>query len=270
MHAIMLAFHDLGFDDAIRADGSSAERAITLLPALEASIRTAIATADHPPGEAFAERLGRAFRGPLDRVVAAADMLSLGHAGRADDDIVATIAASARQLLALVDEVVDLQRIERPDFRPNAEPIDLADIARQACGLLTVRAAANGVHLMRPPDAQAIMVLGDFGRSLQIMLGLLGNAVRNAPRGTAIWMRCVRAEHSAALIVVDEGPGISPFDQERIFLPFQRVDGDSGPGAGLGLYVGRLLARAMRGDLIVESPPGEGACFILTLPLVPA
>jgi signal transduction histidine kinase len=270
MHAIMLAYHDLGFDDAIRADASSAGTAITLLPALEASIRTAIARVDHPAGEAFAERLGRAFRGPLDRVVAAADMLSLRHSGRDDDDIAATIAASARQLLALVDEVVDLQRIERPDFRPHAEPIDLADIARQACGLLTVRAAARGVQLLRPPEGQSIMVLGDFGRALQIMLGLLGNAVRNAPRGTMVWVRCAQAGQKAALIVVDEGAGISPFDQERIFLPFERVDGDRGAGAGLGLYIGRLLARAMGGDLIVDSAPGEGACFMLTLPLAQA
>lgn len=264
----MLAYHDLAFDDAIRADRPSTGTALALLPALEASIRTAIAVADHPEGEAFSERLGRAFRGPLDRIIAAADMLSHRDAAHVDDsDIAATIAGAGRQLLALVDEVVDLQRIERPDFAPHAEPVDLADIARRACGLLTVRAAVGGVRLMSPPDAQIATVTGDFGRSLQIMVSLLGNAVRNSPPGATIWVRCALATRSAAVVVVDEGPGISPFDHERIFLPFQRVDSDRGEGAGLGLYVARRLARAMKGDLIVESAPGEGACFMLTLPL---
>jgi signal transduction histidine kinase len=101
---------------------------------------------------------------------------------------------------------------------------------------------------------------------LQILVNMIGNAVRYSPPGGTIWIRAERESGIAALIVADQGPGIALADQARIFDKFERVDPAEPGGSGLGLYISRRLARAMAGDLAVDSAPGKGARFILTLP----
>ena len=176
----------------------------------------------------------------------------------------ADIASAGRHLLALVDDLVDLQAIERPDFRPEAEPIDLADIARRAAGLLSRarrrpqchdRRAGRGrgpardrrFH-PRPPDHDE----PDHQR-------------RSATRPKAARSGCgtEREGDLAAIIVADQGKGIAEEDQERIFDRFERVDPTEPGGTGLGLYIARRLARFMGGDIAVDSAPGPGRALHL-------
>ena len=107
---------------------------------------------------------------------------------------------------------------------------------------------------------------GDFRRVLQILVNLIGNAVRYSPQGASIWVRAEIEGDLAAVIVADQGKGIAPADHERIFEKFKRVDASEPGGNGLGLYISRTLARAMGGDITVDSAPGMGARFVLTLP----
>ncbi len=227
---------------------------------------------DAPTGpvtaDAFGRRLDSALREPIDRIVGQAEKLGAAEDGPLAADYAgyaADIAAAGRHLLALVDDLVDLQAIERPDFRPAAEEIDLADIARRAAGLLAVRAADKGVTI-DGPDEGVVPATGDFTRALQIVVNLIGNAVRYTPEGGQVWLRVEREGDLAVLIVADQGKGIAAKDQERVFEKFERVDPSEPGGAGLGLYIARKLARAMRGDLAVHSAPGQGARFTLTLP----
>lgn len=221
-------------------------------------------------GSAFGERLDQALRGPLAHIIDNAERLRAqpegplrrDYAGYADD-----IASAGRHLLALVDDLVDLQAVERPDFRPDAEPIDLADLARRAAGLLAVRAADRGVTIDAPGADELLPATGDFTRTLQILMNLIANAVRYTPEGGEVWVRCEQESDLAALIVADQGKGIAPEDQERIFDKFERVDPTEPGGTGLGLYIARRLARAMGGDISVDSAPGQGARFTFTLPL---
>jgi signal transduction histidine kinase len=169
-------------------------------------------------------------------------------------------------LLGLVDDLIDLQAVERPDFRIEAESIDLADIARRAAGLLGVRARDRSVKIDPPASDEALPVRGDFRRALQIMVNLVGNAVRYSPEGSSVWVRCEEEGDLAAVIVADQGKGIDPADHDRIFAKFERVDQSEPGGSGLGLYISRQLARAMGGDITVDSAPGQGARFVLTLP----
>jgi signal transduction histidine kinase len=81
-----------------------------------------------------------------------------------------------------------------------------------------------------------------------------------------VWIRCERSAGFVAVIVADQGKGISDADQSRIFDKFERVDPTEPGGTGLGLYIARRLARAMGGDIAVDSAPGQGARFVLTLP----
>jgi len=224
---------------------------------------------EYGDGGAFGERLDKALRTPLDRIVANADSIRAQADGplRGDyADYAADIARAGRHLLALIDDLVDLQAIERPDFRPLVEEVDLADVARRAAGLLAVRAADRSVLLDRPAPEESLAAIGEFKRALQILVNLIGNAVRYSPPGGSVWIRAAREGAAAAVVVADQGRGIAPADQERIFEKFGRVDPDEPGGTGLGLYIARRLARAMGGDIVVDSAPGQGARFVFTLP----
>ena len=126
--------------------------------------------------------------------------------------------------------------------------------------------AADKQVVIDGPDEGAVPATGDFTRTLQILVNLLGNAVRYSPDGGQVWLRAEREGDLAIVIVADQGKGIAADDQERVFEKFERVDPNEPGGAGLGLYIARKLARAMKGDLAVHSAPGQGARFTLTLP----
>jgi len=217
----------------------------------------------------FTAGLDQALRTPLARIVAHADSINAAAEGPIGDDYAgyaADIASAGRHLIGLVDDLVDLQAIERDDFAPARDPIDLADVARRAAGLLSVRAAGAGVTIDRPGFADAAPATGDFRRTLQILVNLVGNAVRYSPAGTAVSVSVAREGDSARVAVVDRGKGIALEDHGRVFEKFERIDPSEIGGSGLGLYIARRLARAMGGDLSVTSTPGAGATFTLTLP----
>ncbi|MFB0875202.1 MULTISPECIES: sensor histidine kinase [unclassified Sphingobium] len=220
------------------------------------------------PGD-FSRRLDRSLRQPLGRIIANADTISAqlegplrpDYAGYASD-----IAAAGRHLLALVDDLADLQAIDRPDFSVVKEEIDLADLGRRAAGLLSVKALDKQIALVPPPADASLMATGEFRRVLQILVNLIGNAVRYSPEGTQVRIATEWENGQARIAVIDQGPGVAQADRERIFEKFERLGRDDAGGSGLGLYISRRLARAMGGDIIIGGAPGEGARFILTLP----
>lgn len=218
----------------------------------------------------FAQRLGIALRGPLDRIVARADIIGAqadGPLRRDYADYAGDIASAGRHLLALVDDLADLDAVERPGFTIAPEPVDLADVARRAAGLMAVRAANASVRIDAPAPAEELMARGDFHRVLQILVNLLTNAIRYSPAGAMVWLRTESDDNNAVLIVADQGRGIAVEDHERVFGKFARVDPSEPGGNGLGLYISRRLARAMGGDITLDSAPGQGARFALTLPI---
>lgn len=222
-----------------------------------------------PPDDGFAARLDRALRRPLGRIIANADSIHAQSDGPLRQDYVgyaADIASAGRHLMGLVDDLVDLQAVERPDFVVTPDAIDLADVARRAAGLLAVRAASARVRIDRPSLDETLPASGDFRRALQILVNLVGNAVRYSPADAAVWVRALAQDDMAAIIVADQGKGIALADQARIFEKFERVDTAEPGGSGLGLYIARRLARAMGGDITVDSAPGQGARFTFTLP----
>lgn len=228
---------------------------------------------DHRPRTgldgAFNHRLDRILRGPLGRIVANADSINAGADGPIDPqyaDYAADIASAGRHLMGLIDDLADIEAIEREDFAAEAEVVDLADVVRRGAGLLAVRAADAGVTIDRGGTDEPQPVRGEFRRILQIMVNLIGNAVRYSPRGSTVWLRLQRDGDRVFAIVADQGKGIAPEDHERVFAKFERVDTSEPGGSGLGLYIARRLARVMGGDLTVDSAPGEGARFVLSLP----
>lgn len=218
---------------------------------------------------AFGVQIDRALRTPLGKIVANADSIHAQADGPLKGEYAeyaSDIATAGRHLMGLVDDLVDLQFVEREGFTAAAEDIDLADIARRASGLLAVRAEGRQVRIDRPAAADTLPATGEFRRALQIMVNLVANAVRYSPDGGMVWIRLERDGPIAAVIVADQGKGIATEDQGRIFEKFERVDPSEPGGSGLGLYIARKLARAMGGDIVVDSAPGQGARFVLTLP----
>ena len=219
--------------------------------------------------DTFASRLDQALRSPLGRIIATADSINAQSEGPLRQDYAvyaADIASAGRHLMGLVDDLVDLQAIERPDFVVGQEPLDLADVARRAAGLLGMRAVAARVRIERPGPQDKVPATGEARRALQVLVNLIGNAVRYSPPHGMVWIRTEIEQGLAAVIVQDEGKGIALADQARIFEKFERVDAREPGGSGLGLYIARKLARAMGGDVTVDSMPGQGASFRFTLP----
>lgn len=217
----------------------------------------------------FGKRLDLALRQPLTRIIANAETIKSRVEGPIRGDYAAyaaDIADAGRHLMELVDDLADLQAIDRSNFTVAQEDIDLADIARRAAGLLGVKAADRGLRIEAPKTDEHAPAIGEFRRALQIAVNLLGNAVRYSPEQSTIWLRAEAENGCATLVVADQGRGIALEDQQRVFDKFERLGREDVSGTGLGLYISRRLARAMGGDIMIDSAPGQGARFVLTLP----
>jgi signal transduction histidine kinase len=218
---------------------------------------------------AFTRRLDSALRAPLNRIVATAEQIREQDEGpvRSDyESYAGDIANAGRHLLGLIDDLVDLEAVERDDLAVEAEQLDLADVARRAAGLLSVRAHDKDMRIEQPDLAEAMSASGDFRRALQVLVNLIGNAVHYGPHGSTVRVSVERRGGGvAAVVVADQGRGVAPADVERVFEKFERL-GARESGTGLGLYISRRLARAMHGDVGIESGADEGARFVFTLP----
>jgi signal transduction histidine kinase len=234
---------------------------------VEARISTILSGPAQDDG-AFSRRLDTALRTPLHRIVAAAEAIREQEEGPLRTDYggyAGDIANAGRHLLGLVEDLVDLEAAERGDIDIDVEPIDIADLARRAAGLLSVRADDRNMRIERPPEGQQLLARGDFRRALQVFVNLVSNAVRFGPAGSTVQVSVEQRGERAAAIVADSGRGVPAADRERIFEKFERL-GAQEPGSGLGLYISRRLARAMGGDILIEGAPREGARFIFLLP----
>ena len=212
------------------------------------------------------------LRQPIARIVANAETIRARLAGPLSDsyaECAADIAAAGQHLLSLVEDLADLEAVDAEDFGTAPDRIDLTDVARQAAGILGVRARERGIALLVPDAGESLLVVAEFRRVLQVLLNLIGNAIRYAPENSRIDIALESVGGMARAIVADEGPGLSAEDQTRVFEKFERLGRSGDGGSGLGLYISRRLARTMGGDLTVESAAGQGARFILAVPADP-
>jgi signal transduction histidine kinase len=129
-----------------------------------------------------------------------------------------------------------------------------------------VRARDRGIVLEAPGSEIRLPAVGEFRRVLQILLNLVGNAIVYSPAGSTVRFAGDESNGRARITVIDNGPGIPPDRLSDVFEKFERLGRSGDGGSGLGLYISRRLARAMNGDLTVDSTPGAGARFTLELP----
>lgn len=225
--------------------------------------------APHAGPGMFGRELTPVLRQPIARIIANAETIRSRLAGPLADEYseyAADIAAAGQHLLSLVDDLSDLEVVEAHDFATAPDRIDLGDVARRAIGILAVRARAKAITLTAPDEQAEVRAIGEFRRVLQVLLNLVGNAINYSPEGSTVSVTASRSGDRALVTVADQGPGLSPEQQARVFDKFERLGRGGDGGSGLGLYISRTLARAMGGELTVESALGEGARFSLSVP----
>lgn len=217
--------------------------------------------------------LAPVLKQPISRIIANAETIRTRLAGPLPDaysDYAGEIASAGQLLLELLDDMADLEVVESEGFSTAPDRIDLSEVSRQAAGILNVRAREKGIVIEPPQPSESLRAIAEFRRVLQVLLNLIGNAIRYSPENSHIWVRLEDAGERARVIVADQGPGLSDEQQARVFEKFERLGRTGDGGTGLGLYISRHLARAMGGELTVESAPGQGARFILEVPADPS
>jgi signal transduction histidine kinase len=217
---------------------------------------------------AFLARMSHELRTPLNVVVGFADVLRDGLVGSLtprQQGYVDDIAGSGRDLLRLVDQLLDVTKVEAGELDIVLSRVDVADAVTDAELLVRARAREAGVALRvdRPPTP--VVAEADPLRIRQVAWNLLGNAVKFTPRGGSVDVLVRADDERVRVSVTDTGTGIAPDEQQRIFEQYQQGRGAEG-GSGIGLALSRQLIEAHGGRLTVESEPGRGSTFSFELP----
>ncbi|MEK7950267.1 CHASE domain-containing protein [Luteolibacter soli] len=186
-------------------------------------------------------------------------------------DMIATILSSGNHLLHLIDEILDLSKIDAGRMDVTRADFDLNALANELIAIFQNPSEEKqlGLRLDAPALGRPLLVHGDEGKLRQILINLLGNAVKFTKRGR-VTLRILQEGEPWVFEVEDTGPGIEPGLQERIFEPFQQGPGrHAETGTGLGLAISKRQAGILGGKLTLDSEPGHGSTFRLTLKLPP-
>ncbi len=225
----------------------------------------------------FLSRMSHELRTPLNAVLGFAQLMEIDADAPLSDvqrERAHAIREAGGHLGALIDELLDLTRIEGDRMRLAHEVIDVQAISRQCLWLLSLAATDAGVRQIPLPDEDLpLCMLGDPTRLRQVRVNLLSNAVKYNRRGGTVRLRIGDAGDGTAWIEVeDDGPGIAPEQQPRLFEPFERLGREHGAieGSGIGLALSRRLIELMDGRIEVDSAPGRGSRFRIRLPSAPA
>ena len=216
----------------------------------------------------FLSRMSHDLRTPLNAILGFAQLLELADLGEDEQEGVAQILKGGQHLLHLINEVLDIARIEAGHLSLSPEPVNAGEVVQQAIELVGPLAAARGIALEVRAPADEVVILADRQRLNQILLNLLSNAVKyNRPNGRVT----VGFDHLDAgrlrITVTDTGAGIPPAKLALLFKPFERLGAEQTAieGTGLGLALSRGLAEAMGGTLGVTSDVDRGSTFWIEL-----
>ncbi len=260
----------LGYRGIGRDVTAEIEAEVELRRALEAK---AAAQAESKAKSTFLANMSHELRTPLNAIIGFSDLIATGVLGEVKPavyrDYVDSIHQSGQHLLALINDLLDLSKIEAGRLEMHVENVEAAEVAREALAQIQPLAAARGnaVWLDLAPDAG--LVRADRTRLLQVLLNLLGNAAKFTEHGRI--ELCVRRDgHAVVFAVGDTGIGLAPDEMARLFQEF--TQGNSSVcrtygGTGLGLALSRRLCRMMGGDVSAESRRGEGSVFTVRLPV---
>jgi signal transduction histidine kinase/ActR/RegA family two-component response regulator len=248
--------------------------ALELVAVRTADLRRAQEAADRANRSTseFLSRMSHELRTPLNAVLGFSQLLEMDNLTEPQRDAVAHIRKSGAHLLELINEVLDISRVESGNMALSPEPVAVADLVTDSVDLVRPLASERGIEVVvARSDAFDAYVLADRQRAKQVLLNLLSNAVKyNRQRGTVAVSCEVPDGGPVRIAVTDTGPGIRPEQVDLLFVPFERLGAEQTEveGTGIGLALSRNLAEAMGGALTVETTPGRGSTFTLELPAV--
>ncbi len=216
----------------------------------------------------FLSMMSHDLRTPLTSVMGHVSLLASGLHGPLTDeqrDSLARIREASHELLHMINDILNFAKLESGRVEVQLSPVPVNDAIRRAEALVQVRVAEEGLTF-EAQDCDGAEVIADPDRLQQVLLNLLTNAIKFTPPGGRISVSCARDGDRVLLRVSDTGIGIACEQLQRVFEPFVQLDATRADGVGLGLAISRDLTRAMRGELTVESTPGEGSTFTIALP----
>lgn len=225
-------------------------------------------TATRAKGE-FLANMSHEIRTPMNGVIGMSDLLLDTPLSVTQFEAAQTIRTSAEALMTVINDILDFSKLEAGKLTVEKVAFDAADLLEEVAGLSSAAALSKGLELIcdigNYPD---LWIMGDPLRVRQILLNLMSNAIKFTLEGQ-VEARLVVEDGMVKFAVSDTGIGIAPEAQERIFESFAQADASTTRhfgGTGLGLTVSRSLARLMKGDLYLESTPGEGSLFVFEMP----
>jgi signal transduction histidine kinase len=227
--------------------------------------------ASHHKSEFLAD-MSHELRTPLNAISGFSQVLRkqlLGEINEKQAEYLDDILASARHLLSLIDDVLDLAKVEAGQIELEVTPFSLRGALEHGVVIVRERATREGVRISLSSDPGVDTLMGDERRITQVVFNLLSNAVKFAPAGSTVDIAVAPLDGQVRISISDSGPGIAPADQERIFEEFQQAAAgkEQREGTGLGLALSRRLVELHGGHIWVDSELGKGSTFAFTLPM---
>jgi PAS domain S-box-containing protein len=215
----------------------------------------------------FMSRMSHELRTPLNSVLGFAQILQMEMESPSELEMIGYIVKSGGYLLELINEVLDISRVESGSIGVSLELMSIDTLVAQCLEVVSSDAAVAGVEIVDECEVTG-QVRADPQHLKQVLVNLLSNAIKYNHAGGTVTLTCVEDAGHVRLTVTDTGPGIDPQLHERLFAPFDRLDAEAKgiEGTGLGLALSRGLMEAIGGSLGVESAPGAGSSFWIELP----
>ena len=223
----------------------------------------------------FLANVSHELRTPLNSIIGFAELLVSTAEDESDADpkrvrYLSNILNSGRALLELINDLLDMAKIEAGRMEVHLEPVSISDLIEGLANIMSPQAKAKTIELERIVDDGLPPVETDPGKLQQILYNFLSNAIKFTPENGRVRIEARRDGDSVRLSITDNGPGIAPDMQDLIFEKFRQADASHTrefTGTGLGLAICRELAGILHAEIAVESTLGAGACFMVTIPL---
>ncbi len=220
----------------------------------------------------FLANMSHELRTPLNAILGFSQVLQqklFGDLNAKQEEYLEDIHSSGNHLLSLINDVLDLSKVEAGQIELEPAPFSLREALERGVVMVRERATQNGIQLGLRLDPEVEVVTGDERRIRQVIFNLLSNAVKFTPAGGRIDVASARVDGHVEIAVSDTGPGIAPEDLERIFEEFQQTEAGirQREGTGLGLALSKRLVELHGGRIWVESRSGKGSRFVFTLPI---
>ena len=219
----------------------------------------------------FLANMSHELRTPLNAIIGFSQVLRermFGEVNAKQEDYLDDILSSGNHLLSLINDVLDLSKVEAGQVELEVAPFSLRDALERGVVMVRERATKDGVLVALAADPDVDVVEGDERRIKQVIFNLLSNAVKFTPTGGAVDVSAAQVNGEVRVSVADTGPGLAPEDHERIFDEFQQTEAgvELREGTGLGLALSKRLVELHGGRIWVDSELGKGSTFVFTLP----